>query len=312
MAQHKALGRGLNALFSAQAPAKGREAAAPAREDASPDVREIAVAHIRPNRHQPRTQFDPAALEELALSIRTHGVAQPLVVTKAPEADQYELVVGERRLRAAKLAGLETVPCLVRTFSNRQRFEVALVENIQRQDLNGLEEAVALAGLMREYGLTQEQAALAIGKSRSAVANTLRFLRLHEDVQGALREGRISEGHAKVLAGLSEHAEQLRWLEKIETEKLTVRDLEHGLAPKAPKKKKSAGNGATAKSPDIARYEEDIQRVLGRRVDIQTDGKKGWIRFAFYSPWDLEMLLKKLELFPGGSEAGSDGESSPT
>src|SRR5581483_6466986 len=168
------------------------------------------LASIKPNRHQPRTHFDPAALEELATSIKSHGLAQALLVTETGLPGEYELVAGERRLRAARMAGLSTVPCVVKKLSNRQRFEVALVENIQREDLNALEEAVALDGLMREYGLTQEDVAGAIGKSRSAVANVLRFLKLHENVQAALRGGTISEGHAKCLAGVTEHSEQLR------------------------------------------------------------------------------------------------------
>lgn len=298
MAGHKALGRGLEALFSSN-PTKKTEVGIAAngghRPASSHDTRDIPLASIKPNRHQPRTNFDPASLEELAQSIKSHGLAQPLLVTETGTPGEYELVAGERRLRAAKLAGLLTIPCTVKKLSNRERFEVALIENIQRQDLNALEEAVALDGLMKEYDLTQEEVASAIGKSRSAVANVLRFLRLHENVQGALRVGIITEGHAKCLAGVAEHSEQLRLLEKIIHEKLTVRDLEALLSAHSPKKTGTQKN-VKVQLPEIQKYQEGLQRMLGRRVEIQSGGKKGWLKFEFYNPEDLDNLCKKLGL----------------
>lgn len=300
---HKALGRGLEALFSSNTTKPRAEiaistadpsAAGPADKHAPNQVREIPIASIKPNRHQPRTHFDQASLEELAHSIKTHGLAQPLVVTETAVPNEYELVAGERRLRASKIAGLTSVPCSIKKFSNRQRFEVALVENIQRQDLNALEEAVALDGLMREYDLTQEDVATAIGKSRSTVANVLRLLRLHEDVQAAVRSGAITEGHAKCLAGLAEHTEQLRWLVKILEEKLSVRDLESELAS-SPDKRSSQRKAKNA-LPEVQRYQDELQHTLGRRVEIQSNGKKGWLKFEFYDPADLDTLCKKLGL----------------
>lgn len=259
-------------------------------------IKHIPVSSIKPNRHQPRTNFDPVALEELSQSIRAHGLAQPLMVTESAPGE-YELVMGERRLRAAKMAGLETVPCTIKKLSNRDRFELALVENLQREDLNAMEEAIALDGLMKEFDLTQDQVATAIGKSRSAVANILRFLRLHEDVQAALRSGAISEGHAKCLAGVTEHSEQLRLLKRIISENMTVRDLEALLFAEKPDKRRGASSAAAKEPlPEVKEYEEEFQRVLGRRVEIQTSGKRGWIRFAFYSPWDLDLLCKRLGL----------------
>jgi ParB family chromosome partitioning protein len=235
---HKALGKGLEALFASTQSKKGEPPIHEGKTQVSAaDIRQIPVEKIKPNRHQPRVHFDPASLEELSQSIKAHGLAQPLMVTETETPGEYELVVGERRLRASKLAGLATVPCTVKKLSGRERFEVALIENIQRQDLNALEEAVALDGLMREYTLTQDQVASAIGKSRSAVANTLRLLKLHDDVQSALRSGTITEGHAKCLAGLTDHAEQLRLLEKITKENLSVRDLEILVAGVKPTKK---------------------------------------------------------------------------
>lgn len=309
MAGHKALGRGLEALFqSNQSKNTGASAAGaePGPAAAGGSVRDIPIGSIVPNRHQPRTHFDTAALEELAQSIRVHGLAQPLLVTESAPG-QYELVVGERRLRASKLAGLASVPCTVKRMTNRERFEVALIENIQRQDLNALEEAVALDGLMREYSLTQEQVAEAIGKSRSSVANTLRLLRLHEDVQLAVREGRISEGHAKCLAGLSDHADQLRVLGRIVAEGLSVRDVE-ALVSGSKAEKASAPKAARPTSPEIKKYEERFQRLLGRKAEIQSSsGQKGFLRFEFYSPADLDALCERLGLTEPSREDRNPG-----
>ncbi len=290
---HKALGRGLEALF-ASSRTSAEPATVPAVESGN-IVREIPVEKIRPNRHQPRTYFDLEALEELSQSIKQHGLAQPLLVTETSTPGEYELVAGERRLRAAKLAGFAAVPCTVKKLSNRDRFEVALIENIQRQDLNALEEAVALDGLMREYTLTQEDVANAIGKSRSSVANVLRFLKLHENVQAALRAGTISEGHAKCLAGVTEHAEQLRLLEKITSEELSVRQLEALLGPRA-ERKLAAPSAVKHVSVEVQKYQEQLQRALGRKVELQTNGKKGWLKFEFYTPEDLDELCQKLGL----------------
>ncbi len=293
MAGHKALGRGLDALLGSR-PERPLTDGAVAPAPRGAEIRDIPVGNIKPNRHQPRTEFDPASIEELSQSIKVHGLAQPLMVTETGIPGEYELVVGERRLRASKLAGLATVPCTVRTLSNRQRFEVALIENIQRQDLNALEEAVALDGLMREYTLTQEEVAAAIGKSRSTVANTLRLLRLHEHVQMAVREGKISEGHAKCLAGVADHAEQLRLLGRVLNENLSVRELEALVANQKPAKK---GEAAPRQSiPEVRRYEEMFQRLLGRRVELKTNGSKGSLKIEFYSPEDLDTLCARLGL----------------
>ena len=293
--QHKALGRGLDALLGSRGdrPLPTMPAAGTAGP-AGNEVREIPVDRIKPNRHQPRTQFDETALQELSESIKTHGLAQALLVTETGAPGEFELVAGERRLRASKMAGLQTVPCVVRKLSNRERFEVALIENIQREDLNALEEAVALDGLMREYSLTQEEVASAIGKSRSAVANTLRLLRLHENIQVAIREGRLSEGHAKVLAGIADHAEQLRLFEKVILNKLSVRDLEALVSSEKPAKKGEAA--ATPTSPEVRRYEEMFQQRLGRRVELKTNGTKGHLKIEFYSPEDLDTLCAALGL----------------
>lgn len=297
MAGHKALGRGLDALFNSN-PQRATPAPLPtpgAVAPGAPGVKEIPIEAIKPNRHQPRTVFDELALAELASSIKTHGLAQALLVTESATAGEYELVAGERRLRASKMAGLTTVPCVIKKFSARERFEVALVENIQREDLNALEEAVALDGLMREYALTQEDVAAAIGKSRSAVANTLRLLRLHSHVQDALRAGTISEGHAKVLAGVAEDSEQLRLLDAIVAGSLSVRQLEALVARERPAAK-GAKPAEKQGLPEVRRYEEALQHTLGRKVELKTNGTKGQLRIEFYSPADLDELCQRFGL----------------
>ncbi|MFN0116836.1 MAG: ParB/RepB/Spo0J family partition protein [Elusimicrobiota bacterium] len=304
MSGHKALGRGLDALFAST---KSKVATPETNTQMAPvsgnEVREISVDKIKPNRHQPRTNFEHEALQELADSIKTHGLAQPILVTETGVPGEYELVAGERRLRASKLAGLSVIPCTIKKLSNRERFEVALIENIQRQDLNPLEEAVAFDGIMKEYSLTQDQLATAIGKSRSAVANILRLLRLHVDVQSALRSGTISEGHAKCLAGLLDQNEQLKWLEKVITGNLSVRELETLISgQKAQSKGGAIVKKAAMKLPEVQKFEDDFQRLLGRKVEIQSDGKKGWVKFAFYTPLDLEVLCQRLGLLPKTSE----------
>jgi ParB family transcriptional regulator, chromosome partitioning protein len=301
MAGHKALGRGLDALFNSN-PQRATPAALPTLEpSSSAGVKEISVDAIKPNRHQPRVAFDQTALEELAASIRSHGLAQALLVTESGVPGEYELVAGERRLRASKLAGLATVPCVVKKLSSRERFEIALVENMQREDLNALEEALAMDGLMREYALTQEDVAQAIGKSRSAVANTLRLLRLHYQVQDALRAGKISEGHAKVLAGIAEDSEQLRLLNIIVSQNLTVRDLEALVAREKPATK---GTPRTEKTvlPEVRRYEEALQHTLGRKVELKTNGTKGHLKIEFYSPSDLDELCQRFGLSMAAEE----------
>jgi ParB family chromosome partitioning protein len=220
------------------------------------------------------------------------------------EGGRFELVAGERRLRASKMAGLTHVPCTIKKYSNRERFEVALIENIQRQDLNALEEAVAFNAIMVEYNLTQDQLAVGLGKSRSSIANSLRLLRLHDEVQAAVRGGLLSEGHAKCLAGVADQEEQLKWMRRVIDEKLSVRDLENLLFETKPLKGAAGSRKSAKKDPsaEIKRYEEEFQRALGRRVEIQSAGQKGWLRFAFYSPSDLDLLCRQLGLINNKNE----------
>jgi len=282
---HKALGRGLDALLKPPV-------AAPVGGEV---VAKLPVDKIRPNRYQPRSYFAEEALQELAESIKTHGLAQPLLVSASPIPGEYELVAGERRLRAAKLAGLHEIPCVVRSVNERERGELSLIENIQREDLNPMEEAEALKKLMDEFGLTQEEMARTLGRSRPAVANKLRLIDLPEDLKGAVRDGALSEGHARTLLGIGDPDKQSEIGHKAIREKLTVRDLE-----KMTLDWQSAFEGGHAKAPrrknpEVRRLEEDLQRALGRKVEVQSRGKKGWLRIAFYSLDDLDVLLRQLQ-----------------
>jgi ParB family chromosome partitioning protein len=292
--ERKALGRGLEALLK---PGSGGGPAADGQA-----VVKIPVDKVRPNRHQPRTRFTPDSLAELSESIKVHGLAQPLLVTASAVPGEYELVAGERRLRAARMAGLVDVPCVVRQLTDRERHELSLIENIQREDLNPLEEAESMRKLMDEVGLTQEELARRLGKSRSALANRLRLLELPQMLRNALLEGLITEGHARALLGLSDRVQQEELGKRVVQEKLTVRDVEKLVLDWA-----SAARAGRVKSPrrknaDVRHLEEDLQRTLSRRVVIDARAKnKGWVRLEFYSLDDLDTLVARLKNRPHAS-----------
>jgi ParB family chromosome partitioning protein len=284
---HKALGRGLEALLK---PAVGN--AGPAPEGS---VAKISVDKIRPNRYQPRVRFTAESLQELADSIQIHGLAQPLLVAPSAVPGEFELVAGERRLRASRMAGLVEVPCVVRVVTERERHELSLVENLQREDLNPIEEAESVRRLMDDAGLTQEDVARRLGKSRSAVANKLRLLDLSQMLRNALIEDLLSEGHARALLGISNRAQQEDLGKRVVQEKLTVRDVEALVAAWAKGVPETSPSVPPQKNPDVRHIEEDLQRLLGRRVVINARGKtKGWVRLDFYSIDDLDVIVQQL------------------
>ncbi len=272
MARRGGLGRGLGALL----PESG--------------LQDIPVERIRPNPLQPRQTFAADELEELAQSIREHGILQPVVVSRQPEEGAYQLIVGERRWRAAQQAGLATIPALIRPTGSREALEIALVENLQRASLSPLETAEAYAALISEFGITQEQVAARVGKSRSAVANTLRLLNLATAVKNALAAGTISEGHARALLRLSAEL-QLYALGEIEKRGLNVRQTE-----KLVKRLLGSPRSPRAKSPDArsVEWEDLLRRALATKVDIKQRGKQGTIQIHFYSDEELEGLLDRL------------------
>ncbi|HEV7662069.1 MAG TPA: ParB/RepB/Spo0J family partition protein [Chloroflexota bacterium] len=277
-ANERGLGRGLGALIP--------------RTTAG--LREIAVDTIRPNPWQPRTHFDPTELEELANSIRQHGVLQPVLVSQQPDGS-FQLITGERRWRAVQLAGLATVPALVKEVTPQASLELALVENIQRRDLNPLEEAHAYRQLLEEHGLTQEALAQRIGKSRVAVTNTLRLLQLPEEVRQALANGELSEGHARAILMANGEPQRLRVLERVLAEHLSVRDTE-ALARQLnePPREADGAPPGEARDPDVERLEDAFRQALGTRVRLLRGRHGGRLVIHFFSDEELQGIYEAI------------------
>jgi ParB family chromosome partitioning protein len=279
---HTGLGRGLAALIP-QRPSVG-----------APAALEIPIDRIRRNPYQPRKRVDEEALNQLASSIREHGVIQPILVTE--QLDGYRLVAGERRLRAAQMAGLERIPAVVRQLADRDQLELALVENLQRSDLNPMEEAAAFRQLVDEFGFTQDQLAARLGRARSTVANTLRLLEMRPTVGDAVADGRLSEGHARAMAGLAE-SDETRLLELVVQRGLSVRQTEElarrlreALDPKA-----GADHAKPrASDPDLERVEEELRQALGTKVSVARSRRGGRIVIEYYSDEELGRLYDRL------------------
>ena len=282
------LGKGLGVLFSEVGVTDPTQ---PAAENA---VVELSLGSIDPNREQPRKRFDEESMQQLSESIRQSGVIQPILVY--PNGDRYAIVAGERRWRAARMAGLETIPAIVRTYDRFKQMEVALVENIQREDLNPLEEAVAVRRLMDECGLTQEAVSARLGRSRPAVANLLRILVLPDAVQQLVRDGALSAGHARALAGLESEAQQCALAAQAVAQGWSVRQMEAAV-----QQVEKAGN--RPKKPhrpyeqpvELSDLEETLRRALGMRAAITGTPKKGRIVLSYASMEELETLLGALE-----------------
>jgi ParB family chromosome partitioning protein len=271
----RALGRGLDALIPSAQGVGGQE---------------VEVGRIDPNPDQPRQRFDQAALEDLAASIKEHGVVQPLVVARSAD-DRFRLVVGERRWRAAQLAGLERVPVVIKDAGNRQTLELALVENVQRADLNPLEEATAYQRLIQDFGLTQQQVAQQVGRSRVAIANTLRLLTLPDTLKRAVIEERITEGHARAILGLADKQTQLAVLERVEREELTVRQTEELVRRLA---EGPRPRPVRVKAPDVAALEDELRQALGTKVTLRPGKRGGRIVIEYFSEEEFQGLYDRL------------------
>jgi ParB family chromosome partitioning protein len=250
----------------------------------------VPLSDIVPNPHQPRREFHPEELQELASSIREYGVLQPLVVTEKDNG-MFELIAGERRLRASREAGLRNVPVIVRTADDQRKLELALIENIQREDLSPIEEALSYAKLIDEFSQTQEQVAARVGKSRSVVANTLRLLNLPDEMQRALSDGRISMSMARVLCGMDHPAERQAMFERMQKGDYTVREAE--IASRA--RKNPGGARASSKDVNLLAMEEDLRGALGTKVAIKKRGGRGSILIDFYSDEELDGLVDRLK-----------------
>jgi len=283
MTKKRGLGQGLAALIS--------KSTSSALETG---LIEVALDHIIPNPYQPRQVMDQVKLQELADSILKHGLIQPLIVTKIDDS-HYQLIAGERRWRASQIAGLETVPVVVKEATPQSMLELALIENIQRADLNPLEEAVAYQQLIHEFHLTQESVAEQVGKSRTTVTNILRLLQLPPEVKDALMSNQISEGHARALLGLKNQPDQLEVLQAIQTEQLTVRQTEHRV-------RQYLGNSTpTKKSPSAQITPQDrnlvsrFEATFGTKVElVRTEADQGRLVIHFFSQEDLQVIFERI------------------
>lgn len=288
------LGKGLGALLNAydgvdnSANIKNNNTSTISSSDNSQNV--INISEIYPNPNQPRKSFDDGALEDLAKSIKTHGLIQPIIVNK--QEDGYMIIAGERRYRASKLAGLEKLPVIIKDYTDKQINEIAIIENLQREDLNPIEIAKGIKKLMTEYSLNQEVVSERLGKSRSAIANYLRILNLYPEVIEKIENGKISLGHAKVLASIDEYTTQIYYANLCANNKLTVRALEHELS------KQNSSNSKKIKintpSSELTELKTLMQRTLGTKVNIIGNDNKGRIYIDYYVKDDLDRIYEIL------------------
>lgn len=263
----------------------------------SEELREITLklSQIEPNREQPRKVFHEEQIQELADSIRQYGVLQPLLVQK--KGNYYEIIAGERRWRAAKLAGLKEVPVVIREYSEQQAMEISLIENVQRENLNPIEEALAYQRLMQEFQLKQEEIAARVSKNRTTITNSMRLLNLCQEVQQMLVNGQISSGHARALLGVENSETQLQLAQRIEKEHLSVREVEKlvKLLAKEPKEKKDEPED-TALELVFKDLEERMKTVMGTKVNIsRKDKNKGRVEIEYYSESELERIVELIE-----------------
>ena len=294
MASERGLGRGLGALLG--------DAALQTQEGGSVL---LPIAQVEPGLKQPRKRFDEETLAALAESIRLHGILQPLTVRRLASG-YYQIIAGERRWRAAKLAGLREVPAVIVEADDRKVMELGLIENLQREDLNPMEEAMGYQALIEEYGLTQEEAARRVGKSRPAVANALRLMALPDAVRALVEEGKLSAGHARALLSLPRAEEQKKLAQKVVAEGLSVRQTEALAKRLARDREEMEDSGGEKPSDPMKLYRDAAAKELsarwGRKVSITMGPKKGRLEFEFYNDEDLTALLDRLEeTLKGGS-----------
>lgn len=286
------LGRGLDALIPTDIDEFVSSSLPSELKNDANQINQLDVDSIGPNPHQPRTEFAKGDLEDLAQSIKTHGILQPLVVIKS--SGGYQLVAGERRLRASKLAGLSKVPAIVRTFSEQEQLELAVIENIQRADLNPLEVAIAYTKLIDQFNLTHEQIAKRVGKGASTVSNAVRLINLPHPAKLALQKGQISEGHARAILSLNNPAEQIQLLERIITDKMNVREAEVA----ARRFKEGVTEKKSVKAKDIRSEDKAIVNSLGKHLGtktaIQKTARGGRIIIEYYSDEELERITNQI------------------
>ena len=295
----RGLGKGLDALFgdmevSVEPSSKEEESSAVHDIEAAEThegIKYIDINNIKPNANQPRKTFDEGKLEELADSIREHGLIQPLVVRKSTNG--YEIVAGERRWRAARKIGIKEIPAVVRELSDEENMLLAIIENMQREDLDPIEEAEGISQMIETYGLSQEQVSKSLGKSRPYITNQLRLLKLPEEIRKMVSDGRLSSGHVRALITIDDEEKQIKLAVQAVEQGLSVRQVE-ALA-KANKNVKKSKSAKKKKSADVKRVEEDLKVALGTKVNLNQNGKKGKIEIEFYSKDELERLIELLK-----------------
>ena len=292
------LGRGHDALFADAVPVSNPENNENSQADiiknekqSEDSVQYINIHDIMPNANQPRKTFSEEKIEELSKSIKEHGIIQPIVVRR--RGDNYEIVAGERRWRAARKAELSKVPCLIRELSDEQNMLIAIIENMQREDLNPVEEAEGLNQMIVTFGMTQEQISKSVGKSRPYIANPLRLLSLPEYIKDEMAEGRLSAAHGRTLVTVEDEDVRKVLCARIIKEGLSVRETEKLVSEQGKSKKRRPA--AKMKNPDVARVEEELKEVLGTRVAINQNGKKGRIEIEFFSREELDRLIELLK-----------------
>lgn len=285
-----ALGKGLNSLIPQKKSRKTiRKQTGKSSNMDSQKIWQIPISEIVPNSEQPRKNFSHKELEDLVASIKKHGILQPVVVTEKEDGG-YELIAGERRLRSSQISGLVTIPAIVKSATQQEKLELALIENIQRQDLDPIEEAFAYQRLMDEFGLTQEEVSEQVGKSRSTVANIVRLLGLPDTIKKALVDKKISVGKAKALLSLKSEQEQLDVFKSMIGEGITVREVEQSVAARGPKSRK----GSVRRDPNLLAQEQILEDRLGSKVHITQKGQKGTITISYYSREELKRLISEL------------------
>ncbi|MBQ6968194.1 MAG: ParB/RepB/Spo0J family partition protein [Lachnospiraceae bacterium] len=293
MAKKTGLGRGLDALIP-ESVEVGNKAERKTETDNKDAILWVKLTKLEPDPEQPRKDFGEDEINELADSIKTHGVFQPLIVQKKDRG--YMIVAGERRWRAAKIAGLHEVPVIVKELTEQEKFEIQLLENLQRQKLNPIEEGQAYRRLISEYGLKQDELGERIGKNRVTITNAMRLLNLDNRVQQMVIEGKLTQGHARSLLGISDGDKQYEMACRIFDEKMTVREIEKMVRDfDKPQKPKGPKKNTEALDLILRKYEDEVRESLGAKVTIKAkDQKKGRIEIEYYSAEELEMLVKRL------------------
>lgn len=291
-AKNRGLGKGLEALFSNSEIDTKEINSEKADEIKAQGIEFIDINNIKPNENQPRKSFDDEKLQELANSIKEHGLIQPVILRQAEKG--YEIVAGERRWRACRKAGLKEIPCMIKDLTDEQNMLVAIIENMQREDLNPIEEAEGLNQMISSFGMTQEEVSKSVGKSRPYITNSLRLLKLPQEVRNMVSEGKLTTGHARAIAGIGDQEKQIKLAEFVLQKELSVREIEKLIKEEHSPKKKNPRRKAE-KSADVKRVEEDLKHIMGTKVSLNQSGRKGRIEIEYYSRDELERLIELLK-----------------